>query len=139
MSLFMGMNRIMCEISVAAARHGKATPMIDKYLSYQCPEEHFTDLFAEKSEMKAQENPQNNDDSKASVIFHEEKVETEVPQQTSSTQVVVVDNYEVIDDDETPTEMEKLLKPTPKYRNPKGKKARKDAKAAKEAAKKKVS
>lgn len=149
MSLFMSMNRIMTEISVAAARHGRATPAIDRYLSHQCSEEHFADLFAEKPE-KPQENPQEVNDNKASVIFPEAEVEKvldkavkalekaadEVATQQATKddpKTVVVDD----DNDDEPTEMEILLKPTKCYPAKSNKKNKnKAAAAAKEAAKK---
>lgn len=149
MSLFMGMNRIMAEISVAAARHGRATPAIDRYLSHQCSEEHFTDLFAEKPE-KPQENSQEVNDNKASVIFPEVEVtevldkavkalekaadEVATQQATKDPKTIVVDE----EDDDEPTEMEILLKPTKSYpaKSKKKNKKNKAAAAAKEAAKK---
>ena len=150
MSLFMGMNRIMSEISVAAARHGRATPAIDRYLSHQCSEEHFSDLFAEKTEAP-QENPQEVDENKASVIFPEVEV-TEVLDKAVkaleeaaaevATQQATKDDPKTIvvdeEDDDEPTEMEKLLKPTKCYpaQSKKKKKNKAAAEAAKEAAKK---
>lgn len=149
MSLFMGMNRIMSEISVAAARHGRATPAIDRYLAHQCSEEHFTDLFAEKPE-KPQENSQEVNDNKASVIFPEVEVtevldkavkalekaadEVATQQATKDPKTIVVDE----EDDDEPTEMEILLKPTKSYpaKSKKKNKKNKAAAAAKEAAKK---
>ena len=152
MSLFMGMNRIMAEISVAAARHGKATPAIDRYLSHQCSEEHFTDLFAEKPEMKSQENPQDNNDNKASVIFPEVEAEKvldkavkvleEAAAEVATQQATKNDPKTIVVDDndnDEPTEMEILLKPTKSYpAKPKNKNKNKNkaAAAAKEAAKK---
>lgn len=148
MSLFMGMNRIMAEISVAAARHGRATPAIDRYLSHQCSEEHWTDLFAEKSE-KPQENLQGVDENKASVIFPEVEVTEvldkavkaleEAAAEVATQQATKDDPKTVIvnEDDDEPTEMEKTLKPKSSYRRRNGKKGRKAAaEAAKEAAKK---
>lgn len=150
MSLFMGMNRIMSEISVAAARHGRATPAIDRYLAHQCSEEHFTDLFAEKSE-KPQENPQEVNDNKASVIFPEAEVEKvldkavkaleEAAAEVATQQATKNDPKTVVvdedDDDDEPTEMEILLKPTKCYpAKSKKKNKNKAAAAAKEAAKK---
>ncbi len=147
MSLFMGMNRIMAEISVAAARHGRATPAIDRYLSHQCSEEHFTDLFAEKSE--PQENPQEVDDNKASVIFPEVEVEKVLDKAVKAlekaadevaTQQATKDDPKTVvvdEDDDEPTEMELLLKPTKSYpAKSKKKNKNKAAAAAKEAAKK---
>ena len=148
MSLFMGMNRIMSEISVAAARHGRATPAIDRYLAHQCSEEHFTDLFAEKSE-KPQENPQEVNDNKASVIFPEAEVEKvldkavkaleEAAAEVATQQATKNDPKTIVvdDDDDEPTEMEILLKPTKCYpAKSKKKNKNKAAAAAKEAAKK---
>lgn len=150
MSLFMGMNRIMSEISVAAARHGRATPAIDRYLAHQCSEEHFTDLFAEKSETKSQENPQEVNDNKASVIFPEAEVEKvldkavkaleEAAAEVATQQATKNDPKTVVvdeDNDDEPTEMEILLKPTKCYpAKSKKKNKNKAAAAAKEAAKK---
>lgn len=146
MSLFMGMNRIMAEISVAAARHGRATPAIDRYLSHQCSEDHFTDLFAEKPE--PQKNPQEVNDNKASVIFPEVEV-TEVLDKAVkaleeaaaevATQQATKDDPKtvVVDEDDEPTEMELLLKPTKSYpAKSKKKNKNKAAAAAKEAVKK---
>ena len=149
MSLFMGMNRIMSEISVAAARHGRATPAIDRYLSHQCSEEHFSDLFAEKSE-KPKENPQEVNDNKASVIFPEAEVEKvldkavkaleEAAAEVATQQATKDDPKTVVvdeDNDDEPTEMEILLKPTKCYpAKSKKKNKNKAAAAAKEAAKK---
>ena len=149
MSLFMGMNRIMSEISVAAARHGRATPAIDRYLSHQCSEEHFSDLFAEKPE-KPQENPKEVNDNKASVIFPEAEVEKvldkavkaleEAAAEVATQQATKDDPKTVIvddDNDDEPTEMEILLKPTKCYpAKSKKKNKNKAAAAAKEAAKK---
>lgn len=149
MSLFMGMNRIMSEISVAAARHGRATPAIDRYLSHQCSEEHFSDLFAEKPE-KPQENPQEVNDNKASVIFPEAEVEKvldkavkvleEAAAEVATQQATKNDPKTVVvdeDNDDEPTEMEILLKPTKSYpAKSKKKNKNKAAAAAKEAAKK---
>ena len=149
MSLFMGMNRIMSEISVAAARHGRATPAIDRYLSHQCSEEHFSDLFAEKPE-KPQENPQEVNDNKASVIFPEAEVEKvldkavkaleEAAAEVATQQATKDDPKTVVvdeDNDDEPTEMEILLKPTKCYpAKSKKKNKNKAAAAAKEAAKK---
>lgn len=147
MSLFMGMNRIMAEISVAAARHGRATPAIDRYLSHQCSEEHFADLFAEKPE--PQENPQEVDDNKASVIFPEVEVEKVLDKAVKAlekaadevaTQQATKDDPKTVvvdEDDDEPTEMELLLKPTKSYpAKSKKKNKNKAAAAAKEAAKK---
>ena len=149
MSLFMGMNRIMSEISVAAARHGRATPAIDRYLAHQCSEEHFTDLFAEKSETKSQENPQEVNDNKASVIFPEAEVEKvldkavkalgEAAAEVATQQATKNDPKTIVvdDDNDEPTEMEILLKPTKCYpAKSKKKNKNKAAAAAKEAAKK---
>ena len=151
MSLFMGMNRIMSEISVAAARHGRATPAIDSYFAHQCSEEHFTDLFAEKPETKSQENPQEVNDNKASVIFPEAEVEKvldkavkaleEAAAEVATQQATKNDPKTVVvdedDDDDEPTEMEILLKPTKCYpAKSKKKNKNKAAAAAKEAAKK---
>lgn len=148
MSLFMGMNRIMSEISVAAARHGRATPAIDRYLSHQCSEEHWTDLFAEKPE-KPQENPQEVNDNKASVIFPEVEVEKVLDKAVKAlekaadevaTQQATKDDPKTVvvdEDDDEPTEMELLLKPTKSYpAKSKKKNKNKAAAAAKEAAKK---
>lgn len=149
MSLFMGMNRIMSEISVAAARHGRATPAIDRYLAHQCSEDHFTDLFAEKPETKSQENPQDNN-NKASVIFPEAEVEKatldkavkalEKAADEVATQQATKDDPKTVvvdEDDDEPTEMEILLKPTKSYpAKSKKKNKNKAAAAAKEAAKK---
>ena len=149
MSLFMGMNRIMSEISVAAARHGRATPAIDRYLSHQCSEEHFSDLFAEKPE-KPKENPQEVNDNKASVIFPEAEVEKvldkavkaleEAAAEVATQQATKNDPKTVVvdeDNDDEPTEMEILLKPTKCYpAKSKKKNKNKAAAAAKEAAKK---
>lgn len=148
MSLFMGMNRIMSEISVAAARHGRATPAIDRYLSHQCSEEHWTDLFAEKPE-KPQENPQEVNDNKASVIFPEVEVEKVLDKAVKAlekaadevaTQQATKDDPKTVvvdEDDDEPTEMELLLKPTKSYpAKSKKKNKNKAAAAAKDAAKK---
>lgn len=148
MSLFMGMNRIMSEISVAAARHGRATPAIDRYLSHQCSEEHFADLFAEKPE-KPQENPQEVNDNKASVIFPEVEVEKVLDKAVKAlekaadevaTQQATKDDPKTVvvdEDDDEPTEMELLLKPTKSYpAKSKKKNKNKAAAAAKEAVKK---
>ena len=148
MSLFMGMNRIMSEISVAAARHGRATPAIDRYLAHQCSEEHFSDLFAEKPE-KPQENPQEVNDNKASVIFPEAEVEKvldkavkaleEAAAEVATQQATKNDPKTVVvdEDDDGPTEMELLLKPSKSYpAKSKQNNKNKAAAAAKEAAKK---
>lgn len=103
-------------------------------------------------ELEIPESMKDKEEEKASVVFGAPTIDnTETTQKLTEeekkTEEVIEPNVVVTETEaettsekeEEPTEMEKVLKPTHNYRNPKGKKARKAAEAAKEAVKKKVS